>query len=62
MLVAGISYRPTGHGKCGLRSLSSLINYLAGLSYQDVLGLVSPINPFRCDRRHTCDLPDVARR
>lgn len=44
MLVAGIPQRPTEHGKRGPRSLCSLINYLAELSWEDVAGLVSPTN------------------
>ena len=42
MLVAGIPQQPTEHGKYGPRSLCSLINYLAELSWENVTGLVSP--------------------
>jgi hypothetical protein len=62
MLVSGISHQPTGHGQCGPRPLSSLVNYLAELSWKDVIGLVSPTNPFCCDASPHVQLPDVARR
>lgn len=62
MFVAGISDRVTGHGKCSLRSFPPLINCLAELSYQDVIGLVSPTNLFRCDASPHVRLPDAARR
>jgi hypothetical protein len=55
MLVSGISHQPTGHGQCGPRPLSSLVNYLAELSWKDVIGLMSPTNPFAVTRRHTCN-------
>jgi hypothetical protein len=62
MLLAGIPHRPTGRGKCGPRRPPlSLINYLAELSCEDVIGLVSPINRFTVMLPHV-PLPDVARR
>ena len=62
MRVVRIRHRRTGHGKYGLRAFLSLINYLAELSYQDVIGLVSPTNLFRCDASPHVRLPDAARR
>lgn len=62
MLVVEIPHQPTGHGQCGPRPLSSLINYLAELSWKDVIRLVSPTNPFRCAASPHVQLPDAARR
>lgn len=57
MLVAGIPHRSIEHGKCGPRSLLPLIDYLAELSREDVIGLVSPMKFFDVMRRHTRNCP-----
>jgi len=53
MFVIGIPHRPLGYGTCGPRKLSPLINYLAELSWEDVIGLMGPTNLFDVTRRHT---------
>jgi len=55
MLAVGIPHRPTEHGKCGLCSLLSLINYPAELSWENVTGLLSSVNLFDIMRRHMCN-------